>query len=260
MKINKIMLSIGLTSLLLGSNLVAAENDSLTRATVKLIKNYHNLEQKINNIDSGNLDNGHGLKKAQSDISSLNTETANMSNVLNSNVDKIKNLETSVKNVSAVSNEAKTIASQTQELVNEMRSISGNFKAQTSEVVGSAKVAYQKSAISETKVDSMGIALEGTSKEIKNTSAKVEDVSKRLNILNHAYAEHVKQNQLDVDVMNAKIDNMKQYYEAEIKVLKVKLDRTKPIYVIDKVAEKVDCSAGKCKDDSSDEVINNFIN
>lgn len=254
----KTILSIGLAAMLLGSNLFAAENDSLTRATVKLIKNYNNLEQKINNIDNGNMDNGFSVKKAQESIDLIQKENTNTISVINENRDKISKLEYSVKDVEKVANGAKSTAVETQKLVNEMRGISNNFKSQTNEVVGSAKVAYQKSTINETKVDSMSVAVEKNAKETKENIRNISTLTTSLSALADQFNTYKFNTDKEIENLNAKINNSKMYSEAEIKVLKTKLDRTKPVYLLDKTNSKLDCTGDKCQDDS-DKVINNFI-
>lgn len=255
----KFILSIGLAGLLFGMNGFAAENDSLTKATVKLIKNYHNLEQKINNIDNSNLDNGSNIKNIQSDIESMKQEDSRASNAINQNSDRINAVEGSVKKVEAISLDAKKVAYQTQEIVNEMRGLSKNFKDQTSEVVGSAKVAYQKSTINETKVNSMTQALEETSKDSKNTQVEVQMLKKSLNELSTQFTLYKVKSEKELENLNVKYDNLKAYTDAELKVLKTKFDRAKPVYVLDKEDGKLDCSKGKCKDNDSDKIIDNFI-
>lgn len=257
----KITLSLALCALL-GGSLMASDTNSLTKAVVQLIKDNHTMNSRINEMsDHGdnnakqielNLVSADSFKKATNEMldSHSNRITENKTDIVASK-NQIEILFDKVGKTEIMATSAESTANQTKALVEEMRGMNLDFKAQSGEMIGSAKTAYEKSSIAEAKSKSLEISVSDytsrtkiSEEKIKVLESKVFDIETKL------------QKQ---DEISSKLDSTKIYLEAEIKILKAKFDRARPVYVMDNEAP-VDCTGGKCSEtNDADAVIKNFI-
>lgn len=257
----KITLSLALCALL-GGSLMASDTNSLTKAVVQLIKDNHTMNSRINQMSDHGDNNS---KQIEVNLGSAETFKKNTNEVLEShsnriseskadiisNKSQIEVLFDKVAKTETMATSAESTANQTKALVEEMRGMNIDFKAQSGEMIGSAKTAYEKSSIAEAKAKLLEVSVtDYTSRtklaeeKIKELEAKVFDIETKL------------QKQ---DEMSSKLDSTKIYLEAEIKILKAKFDRARPVYVMDNEAP-VDCTNGKCTEtNDADAVIKNFI-
>lgn len=257
----KITLSLALCALL-GGSLMASDTNSLTKAVVQLIKDNHTMNSRINQMsDHGdnntkqielNLAGTEATKAATNEILDSHDKRINENKADTfANKNQIEVLFDKVAKTETMATSAESTANQTKALVEEMRGMNIDFKAQSGEMIGSAKTAYEKSTIAEEKSKSLEVSVtDYTSRtkiaeeKIKVLEAKVFDIETRL------------QKQ---DEISSKLDSTKIYLEAEIKILKAKFDRARPVYVMDNEAP-VDCTNGKCTEtNDADAVIKNFI-
>jgi len=264
----KTLISLTLATLVLGtSNLMASDTTTLTKATVKLIKNYHNLNVEIDNINNfseSNLnkinDNNTNIEKLTQRVSKNETSISKIKQLDSERDSKIKRLFEETAQVKETAKKASDTAFKTQKLVNEMRGISNSFKKESNSVVNSATTAYQKSVKLEEKVSLLEKSLELTTNKLKSVESKLNKKSSDLAKLNKDYESFKVASEKKNEELDSKIKSLEIYYKAELRILKAKFDRARPVYVIDKETS-VDCSNGKCNKTtgSSDEVIKNFL-
>jgi chromosome segregation ATPase len=265
----KNIISITLATLILGgSNLLASDTTTLTKATVQLIKNYHSINTKVNNISNFSKSNLNKIESNKKEINKLNKSTNQINNDLkeirninNNQQNDIAKLYQKVNNAEEISKNAESTAFKTQKLVNEMRGISSSFKDNSNKVVTSANTAYKKSLKLEEKVNLMEKALKQNADTLNSTKSLLATKSAELQKLQKEYKAFKEASRKKHEELESKIKSQEIYIKAELKILKAKFDRARPVYVIDKENTE-DCTNGKCKElsGSSDEIIKNFIN
>lgn len=220
----KIILSIVASAVISGS-LMASDTTSLTKAVVQLIKDNHAINSNVN---------------ALSDREESSTESMKLS---------ITNLEAATKaNADAIAAHDKLIATNGANIIGNKSQIE-TLTARAASSDATINTAYEKATGSSTTATALDTTMIEQSKTVKLLADKVaclEDEAKQL------AADHQQQEELV-----AKLESTKVYLEAEIKILKAKFDRARPVYVVDQ--KSLDCTDGKCKDTGSDDIIKDFV-
>jgi chromosome segregation ATPase len=258
----KITLSLVLCAVL-GGSLMASDTNSLTKAVVQLIKDNHSINSHVNALsdhadtDSKNIElnlaNLEAHKKATADtLDSHDKRISENKADITSSKAQIENLFEKIGKTESVANSASDTANQTKALVEEMRGISSDFKTQSGEMIGSAKTAYEKSSIVEEKTKSLEISVSDYTSRTKVAEEKIKVLESEVARLSLGLQKQ--------DEISSKLDSTKIYLEAEIKILKAKFDRARPVYVMDNEKSSLDCTNGKCTEtNDADAVIKNFI-
>ncbi len=265
----KTFLSLVVAGALLGgaTNLMASDTDALTKATVKLIKSYSDLEAQVNGMNSNNSITSEQISKTNSDLSKIESNLNSTNDQLSktnykvlTNEKNIQSLNNTISKIEAKADSAVDVSNETKNMVLEMRGLSKDFKDQSGQVVSSAQTAYAKANIVEAKTKTMEEAVGSTSAETKNNALKIQNLEARLNKLSADYEQYVILNNKDKENLKSQLDSQKVQFESEVQILKTKLDRAKPVYVMDKQEKVSDCSNGNCKGNKEvDDVISNFI-
>ena len=249
------------------TNLMASDTTALTKATVKLIKSYSDLEAQVNGIsDHSNLNYDQlnqaksSISKLESNLNSTNDQLSKTNYKVLTNEKNIQSLNNTLSKIESKADNAVDISNETKNLVLEMRGLSKDFKDQSGQVVSSAQTAYAKANIAETKTKAMEEAIRNDSAETKNNSLRVKDLEQKLNTLSMNFEQYTSTNNKEKEELRSQLASQKIQFESEIKILKAKFDRARPVYVMNKQEPVSDCSNGNCKGNKEvDDVITNFI-
>lgn len=262
-------LSLIVAGTLLGgaTNLMASDTDALTKATVKLIKSYSDLEAQVNGMNNSSSSaleqinkTNSNLSKLESNLNSTNDQLSKTNYKVLTNEKNIQSLNNTLSKIESKADSAVDVSNETRNLVLEMRGLSKDFKDQSGQVVSSAQTAYAKANIVETKTKAMEEAMRNDSAETKSNSSRIKDLETKLNTLSMNFEQYVQINNKEKETLKSQLDSQKIQFESEVQILKAKFDRARPVYVMDKQEKVSDCSNGNCKGNKEvDDVITNFI-
>lgn len=264
----KTLLSLAVVGTLLGStNLMASDSTALTKAVVKLIKANQALEGKVGGVDKYSEINANGvaknvvdISKLDSDLKNTNKAAATLSSTVNNNKMNISDIQKKIGAIEVKADSAEKTAIETKNLVEEMRGMSNQFKTQSSNVVSSAKTAFKKSTIAEEKINILSKAVRDVSASSKINANAIKDLEAKLGDLNKSFDSYKMSSSQKTEELESQLASIKVYFEAEIKILKAKLDRARPVYVLDKEVAATDCTSGKCEgSEDINKVISDFI-
>jgi DNA repair exonuclease SbcCD ATPase subunit len=299
--IKKSALLVGLGLFFNGSNLFAADQDALTKAVVKLIKGYHELEMYSNQTHTQAQQNkieidklkvrltkdektfSSGISKNKSNIE------INKNNILE-NKGNIKKLQEKIDYIENTYKKANLMIIESKNQVFEANKILKELKEEFKKLKTQSDTSLYKSNISEQKAELLIKSLGELSTNLKQQLMKQDQMLKNLKnridsmqeALNNkienqnymikklkdnfmAYKQEQNKNNIKlaktIENLKSQIDVMKTRYDAEIKILKTKFDRTKPVYILDEKVKLEKCKDGNCsKDQTDEETIKNFLN
>jgi len=283
----KIIAIIGLSGLFVGSNLYAADSNALTKAVVKLIKSYHELEMFTNNINLKEKENKNEIGKLKIRLTKdesvfgkqikQNTENINLNKnkiLINSEEikklrEKISEIESTYKNANKMIIDSKNQVYQAKQILNQLSNELKKIKTESANSLYKSNISAEKANLliqSLTKLSTdIKTQLNKQNKAISDIKNSIDSLKKELNgkiesqafkiqhltkVINEMKEQQNKKNielSEDIKKLQAQIDVMKTRYDAEIKILKTKFDRTKPVYILDEKIKPVNCKDGKCK-------------
>lgn len=248
----KTFLSITTAILLTGAftSVFASDTTALTKATVKLIKENRTLTQEVMNVQkyNENLDSKIEQNKVQ------------IKNIRDDHAAFLKNFEEVKGNISKVNTLSvgnTNLQKQLQDLTNkvsllEQKSMASNQSlekvAKDSTNVSNASVISQQELMllkqNVERLQQQGLV---NNKQVNTDSNVIQKLEQRLAIL-------------EGENKNLKIalDNQKIYSDAEIAAVKTKLERAKPVVMVQEKTEP--CKGPNCSlDGDSEDIIKNFI-
>jgi predicted nucleic acid-binding Zn-ribbon protein len=273
-----------ITGILLGmvaltTNASAASIDSLTKASVKLIQLNNENNVRINNIndilekqDSTDKELSEKISSNLDEINSLKTLTQTNNESISFNSDKLNSLETKLAETASKADKAAIMSSNTKKIVDELTKVSQNVKKTSSIVYESNKeIGETFDKVSSDIEKNSAVLNSNTSSilEVKNDVAennnsisslntKVADLEKVVNDNKIVSEGHYKE-------LKEEIKTMKLLYDAEIKILKAKLDRAKPIIINSAPKRKIEglkdpntTCAGELSE-SDEEILKGFL-
>jgi len=260
----KVILSTILAGIL-ASVASAADTQALTRTANKLILSQSKIILKINDIED-TLDKqsqtDSELSKKIEGVEKVVMKNKESIQVNKENIDfvtnKVETLSTQLTDVRKTAASAIVMSKETRDLLNRIETVSKDVEAKAKEVkTGTQKLESQTKGLSTnfTQINKKLVELEGIVNDHEKRISKLEKLAHDLSVQvkNNKDIEEGHYNEL-----KEKINSMKIYYDAEIKVLKAKLEKTRPI-VITKSAPAT-CENGDCKVDLEDEsIIDNFL-
>jgi len=270
----KIILSMTLIGLLGSTALMAADTQSLTRATVKLIKansetqvSFNKVFSDISNLQNSDLDINSKIVKSNSHIDSVESKSDMNGNNIIVNQKTISDLAGTFKAVEAKADKALITSEDTRRILSELSAVSTKVEEQSaltskSNETMTAKTNSIENNVSATakEVEALRVALSIVDSRGVENSVKIKALEKRIDMIGIDIANNEVRNFGRYEELSEKIKSMKIFYEAEIAVLKAKADRAKPIVLAP--VNISGCATGKCENSlTTDEeaILNEYL-
>lgn len=234
----------------LGTSSFASDTSSLTKATVKLIKENRALNQEILNVNSNIGDVNSKIEQDRVQIKNIREDHS----VLLKDFNSIKGEIGKIQNLSINSTKYQKEIATLNERLNLLEKKSGLSEQNIQKISKDNTEVSNATLVSQQELKQMREDLKRLNNNVDVTKNQANiDNSTVTQILNKiAVIEGENKN------LKASIDSQKSYYDAEVKALKTKLERTNPVIMVQE--KEVPCKSGNClKDADSDDIIKNFI-
>ncbi len=214
-------------SLLLGATSASAEdNTALTKAVVKIIKNQRLMNENIASLNSNQANNDSKLSDMSEKISLSNTE--------------IENTKKEIDTIKAIDSTQNAKLTAIEELVHKINANLNETSKKSVELES-----HLKNVSAETNQAKAG-NIQGikASNEVIALNSQVNELKTELEQIKAVFKEQ--------------IEALKVVTTAELDMVKARIERSKPIYVIEDAPSG--CKSGKCdSDENSDQIINEFL-
>lgn len=261
---NKII-KLSVIGVILTSGLMAADNTSLTRATVKLIQNQNEINKSISELRSlSGTTNELDLK--QSNLIKINTEEINFNktkltnneNLINKLDGRYKLLVGDIAQVKSTAEKAIAVSNHTSRVLEELSKVSSIVK-EKSEMVESATNTINlntddlKKSILE--IDNILIKI---GKLSETNSNKIDENTVKISALESQIRELKVDLEKQKIVTDEKINTLKTVYDSELNIMKAQLEKARPILISN---SKVPVKAKNCVKVTEEEetLINKFL-
>ena len=256
----KTLLSITLLGLLGATSAFAADTQALTKATVKLIKSDSQTQSSLSRIYVD-------LEKQSNNDSKLSKEISDNGNLISSNSKKISdnsaNISVNLKTLKALSNSFKSvsdnatkallISQDTRTILNEISLLSSKVEKEslavtksTNKIDSKSKSLEENQSLLSAKVNLLEKMLKKSNKDILVNKIAIGNLESDIHSISESLKNIGVKNSGNYRELKESIKSMKIFYEAEISVLKAKLDRAKPVIVTPINTFSKDCVNKKC--------------
>jgi len=242
----------------LSSTAFASDTTALTRSTVKLIKAYHTMETKVDQIKDQSLKNdsiiGSNSQRIESlgnQVSKFKSEMTSNKTSINVNNNNINQLQRKMAETEATSNAAAKTARETQQMLLNANGLKDQANKLANRADAKSKNLEQRLIVLETA---------DGSKLAANNKSRIDGLEKRVSDLEAAFKLHKDLSDKKAEEIMSMLNSYKLNTDANFRVMRAKLDRTNPVYVIDRAEAKEGCASGNCGEvPEADAVINNFL-
>jgi chromosome segregation ATPase len=249
------------------TNAMASDTSSLTKATVKLIKENRAMAQDVLSIQSQHDNLNSKIEQNKVLIKNISDENNQIIGQFNSMKDQVQKVDsTSTINSKSIN-----------ELNNYKISSSNDLKtldlriSELAKKIGMSQENLEKINSNSSKTSNISVStkqeVEQLKKEFedfkKNASFNLTSLSKQTTGDNASIFElnkHLKTLEGENKILKEQLENYKIFTDSELKILKTKLDRAKPVYFMQEKEVKAECTSGNCQNSNDvDDVIKNFI-
>jgi len=244
---------------LLSSALMASDTTALTRSTVKLIKAYHSIETKMNSISTSNLNNKNDISTLQGRTNAIDNRLNGIDDFISSNSGSISQNANNIRIVTEGVRDARLKAISAESLAKSNEAILLEVRGIKTKVLSTSDTAYTKANNLEERVILVETSLTEATRTAKTNEALISSIRDRVSILEKELDLHKNLSDKRFEELEQKLVNAQLRFEAEARVLRAKLDRTNPVYVINREASK-SCQDGNCGTvPEADQVIDKFL-
>jgi len=252
--------------------LMASDNTSLTKATVKLIKTHHAIENQMNNLAIENsatnkmiAEQSEAIKLINGQKLEIDQDIKEVKGKIQANQTDISKIYNQMENIKKNSDITSTNSLDSRKIVTEMRTISKEFESKAEKSSETTKTLFKKINVISENFEQLKLAvMKANEKSIQN-----KNIIEKNNISLEKLKESSAQKDNDIKELKSSMKSLQIRFNAEIKILKAKFERARPVYVTgqepaeieETVTSKNDCIGGNCSEKGTDldNTIKNYI-
>lgn len=258
-----------LVSGFLTSNAMASDTASLTKATVKLIKENKAMAQDVLSIQSQHQNLNSKIEQNKVLIKNISDENQTILGHFNSMKDNVDRLNSSTQLNSNSINELNKFKDSSS---NDLKTLDLRI-SELAKKIGMSQENLEKINANSSKNSNISVS---TKQEVEQLKKDFEDFKKNASFNLSSLSKQTTGDNASIFELNKQIKSLegenktlkeelathKIFMDSELKILKTKLDRAKPVYFMQEKEVEAPCKSGKCQNNNSndvDDVIKNFI-